>query len=148
MTFDKIAESNNCNCLNGCSEDYTNVFARKVGIAKTLKLRDFKTHHERNKVPSQLNNCKEVCGFRGISVDIWNDESKDIVLKKYFTTIAFSPKYKSNISIIKLKQDAGIVKHTPVNNPLNEFHYDFYKSDNFVIESIELVDLIPLKTNV
>ena len=150
MTFDNLHENTECNCTSKSQENLTDFFARKVGKAKTeLKERDFKTHHERGIMASVLDDCSEVCGKRGLSIDIWNEQTKESILQRFMTTFAISPKLKNHLSIIKFKKGAGVVKHTPVLKPIpNKHHHDFYKSDNFNLDLIELIELIPLKQNV
>ncbi len=126
------------------------MFVRKVGKAKTeLKDRDFKTHYERGIIASSPDDCSDVCGKRGLSIDIWKEDTKDTVLQRFMTTFAISPKLKNHLSIIKFKNNAGVIKHTPILKPIpNKHHYDFYKSDNFTLDLVELVELIPLRQNV
>ncbi len=150
MTFNQLHENTDCDCLLETRENTENLFARKVGKAKTeLKSRDFKTHYERGITVTSPDDCLEVCGKRGLSIDIWNEATKVAVLQRFMTTFAISPKLKNHLSIIKFKEGAGFVKHTPVIEPIpNENHYDFYKSDEFDLDLVELVELIPLKQNV
>jgi hypothetical protein len=149
MNFENLTNGTNCNCLKNCIENVIDTFVRKTGDSKELKIRDFKTHFERGKEVSDLKNCDEVCGNRGLSIDLWNDNSKGVLLKRYMTTFAISPKLKNHLSIVKLKTNAGKVKQSPLKDEIGgEFHHDLYKSDNFNIDFIELIDNIPLKENV
>jgi len=147
MTFKNISDATSCNCLSNSKEDTQSLFARKVGKAKSLKDRDFKSNVERGKeFNDKIQSCDEVCGLFGLSIDIWTDESKDEIMQRYKTTNAFSPKLKKHISIIKFVKGAGKVKYTPVKEPIpNKHHYDFFKSDDFDLTTgVTLVELIPL----
>ena len=147
MNFTNLTTSTTCSCLNGAKLDTTSLFARKVGKAKSLKDRDFKSYAEKGReFNDKIQSCANVCGILGLSIDIWNDKSKEDIINRYKTTSAFSPKLKNHLSILKFKENSGKVKHTPVKEPTpNKHHFDFYKSDEFVLdESIELVELIPL----
>ena len=144
MPFNKITENTICDCFHGAVEDVTNLFVRSVRKAPDLKDADFRTHFEREKKPNNDNDCDEVCGFHGVSIEIWNDTSSPVLLKKYNYSASISPKFKKNLSIIKFKTNNGLVKHTPNQIFYNEYHYDFYKEDSFAVSDLELVDMIPL----
>lgn len=147
MEFKLINNGHNCKCLSQSVENYEDTFARKVDATQDFKLRDFKTHHERG-VLLEDNSCQGICGFRGISIEIWNDESKGYISNKFSLTFGISPQYKkpkSQIGVFKLKEGAGKVKHTPnQKHGVEIFHYDLYKSDTFAIDMLELVEMIPL----
>lgn len=146
MQFTKITDNTKCTCLSDCSNDVTNLFARKVRKAPDMKDADFRNHFEKNRSP-ETNNCDEICGFYGVSIEIWNDASSKTLIEKYQITSSISPKHKNNLSIFKLKVDAGLVKHTPDQLEYNEFHFDFYKEDSFTIDKLELIEMIPLIPN-
>lgn len=146
MPFTKISDNIECSCLTDSYSDLSNTFARKVRKAPDIKEGDFKNHYERDRFPDS-NNCKDICGFHGVSVEIWSDASSKILLEKYLTTANYSPKHKNNLSIFKFKEDAGVIKYTPDQEVFNEFHYDFYKEDLFAVDRLELVKMIPLIPN-
>jgi hypothetical protein len=149
MTFETITQGTSCKCLKNCIENIVDTFARRTGDSKEIKLRDFRTPFERGKEVSDLNDCDEVCGNHGLSVDLWNDNSKGAILDRYMTTLAIGPKLKNHLSIIKLKAEAGLVKNTPVIGQIGgEYHHDMYKSDSFEINFVELIENIPLINNV
>lgn len=143
MHFTKISDNTECSCLIESYLDLSNTFARRVRKAPDIKEGDFKNHYERDQFPDS-DKCKDICGFHGVSVEIWNDTSSEILLKKYQTTANYSPKYKNNLSIFKFKENAGLIKYTPDQIEYNEFHYDFYKEDSFIVDRLELVKMIPL----
>ncbi|MCX3264804.1 hypothetical protein [Pedobacter agri] len=144
MPYDKISKNTHCDCLTDAHEDLTNFFARSVKRAPSLKNSDFKNHIERNKIPSDESKCEEVCGYNGVSIELWNDSSSSLLLEKYKYSAAISPQFKKNLCIIKFKANKGLVKHTPNQIVYNEYHYDFYKEDSFTVEDVELIDMIPL----
>lgn len=146
MSFTKITDNPKCSCLSESEPDLTNTFARKVRKAPDIKEGDFRNHYERDRVPDP-NVCEQVCGFHGVSVEIWNESSSDILLEKYQKTANYSPKHKNNLSIFRFKDDAGVVKYTPDQEVYNEHHYDFYKQDSFTVDRLELVKMIPLIPN-
>lgn len=144
MVFIKIRALSPCDCLSGSEENLSDTFVRKVRKSETLKDADFRSHIERNKIPENPDDCDAVCGMHGLSFEIWNDISKEILLRKYKITSAISPKHKSNLCIVKFKPGSGVIKPTPEQLVYNEFHYDFYKNDSFSSEDLELIDMVKL----
>jgi len=144
MPFNKITENTTCDCFLDAKEDIDNLFVRSVRKAPNLKDADFKNHFERNKTPNNENDCDEVCGFHGVSIEIWNDTSSPVLLKKFNYSASISPKFKKNLSIIKFKANNGLIKHTPNQIVYNEYHYDFYKEDSFAVCDLELIEMIAL----
>ncbi|GAB4036293.1 hypothetical protein [Spirosoma jeollabukense] len=145
MNFTTVSEGHNCNCYNNASENCVDTFARKVSDTKDLKIRDFRTHSERGLIPDN-DSCDEICGYKGLSINLWNDQSKRSVTDKFSLTLAISPMIKkpsSKIGVFKFLPDAGKVKHTPnQRNGVDTYHYDLYKSDEFVIEKVVLIEMI------
>lgn len=146
MSYKSILEGHSCKCLANANENYTDLFARKVGDTKDFKLRDFKTHHERGK-PVTSNLCEDICGFRGLSIELWNDESKEYIIEKFVLTVSISPmiKPKNQIGVFRLTDGTGKVEHTPNQKHGTEiYHHDLYKSDNFAVEKLEIIELVPI----
>lgn len=143
MTFTNISNNAECACLRDSYADVVNIFARKVRKAPDMKEGDFRSNFEKDRLP-ETDSCDDICGIHGVSVEIWNEESAVPLLEKYQTTANYSPKYKNNLSIFKLKDGAGVVKYTPNQKEYNEFHYDLYKEDFFTIDHLDLVEMIPL----
>jgi hypothetical protein len=146
MSYKSISEGHNCKCLIDAHDNNKDTFARKVGDTKDFKIRDFKTHHERGKI-LETESCEDICGFRGLSVELWNEESKDYVIDKFSLTVKLAPMKKPShqIGVFKIVENAGKVKHTPNQRHGQEiYHHDLYKSDTFVIENLEIIEMIPL----
>jgi len=144
MNFTKITDNTICDCFSGAVENTEDTFVRKVRRSVELKDPDFRNSIERTKAPSNENNCVEVCGYHGVSIEVWNDHSSKILMDKYQTTASFSPQSKNNLCVIKFKVNNGMVKYTPDQLPFNEFHYDFYKEDSFLVSHLELLDMIQI----
>lgn len=144
MEFSKIQDGIQCNCINDTFEDFENIYARRVGEAKELKLRDFRSHHERGKIP-KTEECEEICGYRGVSIEIWNDKTKKELIAKYQISTGIAPKLKNQLAIFIMRDGAGKVKFTP-NQPdgYNPHHFDMFKDDNFTIEKLALIELFPI----
>lgn len=147
MEFSVIREGNTCRCIEGGEENLVQTFAHKVRIAENLNLSDFRSPHERGRIPTE-NDCEMICGYRGVSFDLWDTHSKDKVLEKYNLTLDVSRKLKDRICIIKFKKDAGLLKFTPNQTQHDEYHHDLYKADNFDLTKMEIIESVSLRPNV
>lgn len=131
MVFTSVTSDTNCTCLDGAKENYKDFFARKID-KKDVREKDFMSYWESKKFPDNMDDCNEVCGRKGISVDLWNDESNAEVMSKYIKTFGIAPQLKRFIMVFKMNQDAGIVKHTPhQKSGFDKYHYDIFKCDAF-----------------
>ena len=143
MDFNNILNGHTCKCLDNCIEDNSNIFARKVSKNK-LTNSDFKTHFERNKIP-ESEDCEFICGYRGISIYIWDESSKEQLKQRFSVTNNLSPQSKKNIAVFSFKKDAGLLKNTPNQaQGFDEFHYDFFKCDGFTLERVDFKELISI----
>ncbi len=138
MTFEKITNDSECDCLNKSSENTTNEFIRKLG-KPLLEDKDFVSYWERNKRPL-IDDCKNICSFKGISMNLYKNEYEEQILNKYKTTMNINPKKGSHYLKFKLLQGAGNVKHTPEENDTS--HHDFFKSDDFKLENITVLEIV------
>jgi len=137
MEFNNLKENTVCNCIEDAKEDYENNYAIKT-MKTELRIQDFKSYWEKSKRP-ETNECKEVCSLKGVSVSIFNDETKDAVINIYKTLFPLAPKYKPILKVVKLYDKSGMVKHTP--SKLNSHHFDFYKCDTFDFTKVELINV-------
>lgn len=144
MAFIKITSKTTCDCLSGAVENIFDTFIRKVKHSSNLSNSDFRNYIERGRIAKNDNDCDEVCNLNGVSFEIWNDESKDLLMKKYKLTLTISPKIKNNLCVIKFLPESGVLKHTPNQEEYNEFHYDFHKCDTFSTSDLQLINMIPL----
>lgn len=145
MDFKKITDTTSCNCLLDTYSNTTDSFVRKVRKSPDLKDPDFRNHIEKGKMLEDAS-CEEICGYYGVSIEIWNDSSANVLLEKYKYTASISPKSKNNLCVIRFKENTGLVKHTPNQQIYNEHHYDFYKDDSFCVADLELIEMIPLNS--
>jgi hypothetical protein len=144
MTFENLNKDSACNCLDGAAEDLTSTFGLKTNT-NVLKESSFKSKWEKGDIP-EGNDCKVICSKKGLSLSYWDEESKDKVTAIFKQLFPITPQYKPFLSVIKLKNGAGKVKHTPSNK--NPFHYDLYKSDSFDLNSVTHINSISLADNV
>ncbi len=143
MTFNKIKKDTDCNCMKNAFEDFEKSYARKIGKSgSTPKDRDFRSYWEQNKRPENLNDCNLVCSFKGLSVNPWNENTKNIIVDLYTESVRITPKHEKKICIFKLTKEGGIFKHTPEKG--NDHHHDLIKSDQFTIENIMCQEMISL----
>jgi len=143
MEFRKLHGDTACNCLTKAESNETDLFARKIN-KPFAREKDFDSKWEKGNVPFDLNpnDCRTVCGLKGISVNIWNENSQEHVIEKFVTTFRISPRHKDSILVFKFREQSGMVEFTP--NRLDEFHYDFYKSDDFALDRIDKIQIINL----
>lgn len=136
MTFTNLNNGTDCDCLSETFEDYKTQFALKIN-KNNLRNVDFKTYWEKGR--TNFNSCKEACSLKSKSISIVKTE-KDIdnTLSIYKSLFPISPKYKPYCAILTFKEKSGKIKLTPSKN--NPLHCDFYKSDIFTKDLVEVVD--------
>lgn len=157
MTFNSLSVGINCNCLlNSVLKDSSNtedIFCKKLR-QKNPGPRDFESHWEMgwraidDRPIDMQHDCSGILSLKAISVNIFNDQTRSQVLEKYHTTFKISPQYNSSARFcsFKFKPNAGKVRHTPIKN--DQSHYDFYKSDGFTMERLEIILIGQILDNV
>lgn len=145
MTFKKLLEGLSCPCLDGTKENTADSFMRVLKRQNIqLQENDLQSQWEENKKPIG-NDCASLCTNRAISFSILVDNNENMVIKKFEEIFGISPQYKSRYAVkIKFKNDAGKVKQFGD----NKYHYDFYKSDQFALQYIDVIETIDLKKHV
>lgn len=138
MEFKNIEEEHNCDCIENSVEDNNSTYAIKT-MKDFLRLQDFNSYWDKGKKPVNYNDCKEVCSLKGVSVSIFNDDTKEEVTNIYKELFPLAPKYKPYLSVVKFYESSGVVKHTP--NDGNTHHFDFYKSDTFDFEKVDVIQI-------
>lgn len=136
MEFESLILGHSCDCLDKAVEDNSSNFAIKT-MKENLREQDFNSYWEKGKRPVDNNNCDEVCSYKGVSVSIFDEKTKDEVVNIYKELFPLAPKYKPYLSVVKFYDSSGVVKHTP--NDGNNHHYDFYKSDTFDFTKVEVI---------
>ncbi len=145
MTFDQLHEGieNVCNCLenNGeVSENTSDTFARRVKN-KPPELSDFASYYQ-EKQPCRKTDCKTVCQHRTVSANKIDEHNEEVLKLKWLEFLRFKPKASKIFCKFKLKENAGLVWHTP--NGKQPCHYSILKSDEFTMEHLELIDVFEL----
>lgn len=138
MEFKNILSEHNCNCLEKAIEDNTSHFAIKT-MKENLRGQDFQSYWEKGKSLDDNSNCEKICSFKGVSISIFNDITKDEVVTIFKELFPLAPKYKPYLNVVKFYDSSGVVKHTP--NEINIHHYDFYKSDTFDFLNVEVIEV-------
>jgi hypothetical protein len=128
MNFNSLLKDTNCACLLDTIQDNDHFFARKINKPMAMD-KDFTSHWERGKRASA---CKEVCGYKGLSINLWDENNKDAIIEKFLTTFSITPKHKDCIFVMRFLPQAGVIKQTPSKNDMT--HCDFYKSDEFSLD--------------
>lgn len=144
MNFSKVFSGvTECDCLQGSTVDFTNVFVRRI-FSESPNLEDFKSWHDIGKIPKD--NCEDICGFRGISVNICSEETKHAQIEKYKKAIIQRKKINSEVKIpefglfFTFKDSAGRIKQTGK----DVTHFDFYRCDEFDLSSLLSLEIINL----
>lgn len=144
LTYKILQEDTICNCIDGALPDAFTLFGLKINNDR-LKKADFRSKWEKGTKPAD-GDCKNTCSKKGVSLSVIKDGEKDNVISIFKSLFPLAPGYKPNFSIIKLSENSGSVKSTP--SRLNPYHYDLYKSDQFDVDHITVVEIIPLHTDV
>lgn len=141
MTFENIINATNCDCFQETFEDHKTQYALKINKS-SLRDADFKTYWEKGRTDHK--NCKEACSLKSQSISIVKT-NKDIenTLKIYKSLFPIAPKYKPYCAIFAFKEESGKIKLTP--NEKNPLHCDFYKSDAFTKDLVDVVNTISLE---
>ncbi len=141
MNFKFIHKNTDCLCAKSSDmlQNDERIFARFIR-KPNIRENDFKSYSDKGRTPTK-NTCKAICSFLGVSVSLWNDESKDFIIELYAKLFKLNMKKKTDsILLFKLKNNIGVCKSTP--SEPNPHHYDFYKSDEFDISKVEVIDII------
>jgi hypothetical protein len=147
MTFTKIGLTlDTCNCLSFESQDLTLYYARRIARPLVVE-KDFLTKYEKNPTVFAIDtdkDCFKWChNITSISINEWNECHKTAIINKYLDLFDQSKQQRRDaILIFKLTEKAGKIKTTPRDDDAT--HRDFYKSDNFTITTIEVIDILEL----
>jgi hypothetical protein len=136
MDFNNLMNGHQCDCLESAKEDAENSYAIKTN-KNVLRTQDFTSYWEKGKRPCD-EDCKEICSLKGISISIFNDQTKNEVVKIFQELFPLAPKYKPYLSVIRFYKSSGMIKHTPDN--INIHHHDFYKCDDFDFSKVNLIN--------
>ena len=138
MEFKNINKEHNCDCISNSFQDNESTYALKT-MKDFLRLQDFYSYWDKGKRPVNIDDCEEVCSLKGVSVSIFDENTKEDVVSIYKELFPLAPKYKPYIGIVKFYESSGVVKHTP--NDGNTHHYDFYKSDTFDFTKVDVIQI-------
>ncbi len=152
MHFTKIGlEPDSCQCLNFTSKK-GGQYARRIKSPAGTE-GDFCTRFESDTEKAlqiKDNNCEQWCsGQVALSINEWVEDQQDAVILKYLQLFR---KRKNNenrqdaVLIFELIENEGVIKSTPTISPDKEdsTHCDLYKSDEFSLSSLKIVNTIRL----
>lgn len=135
-----------CSCLDFNDANRLQFYARRIKRPE-VDAANFCTHYERD--PSiklaALANCAKWCSSTtALSINEWNPQEKENIIRKYLQNFDKSktPR-KDAILIFTLPIHLGKIKPTPKHS--DPSHHDLYKSDNFDIAAIEIIEVIRLE---
>ena len=138
MTFENLHADTDCNCISGAFIDTTNEYVRRLK-KDAVQDSDFLTHSERG-IVSPLDDCENICSYKGVSINQLRVEFVEQILTKYKTTFKINPKKGAHYLKFKFKEEAGKVKFAPEED--DQSHYNFFKADNFTLNSLDIIDTI------
>lgn len=131
MKFDKIKNDTNCKCIDNklVIQNISDIFCRKV--SEKVNISDFISCWEKNQRPKDIQNCSEVCKYKGLSFQKFTNEDK--LIEYYRKIFKVSPMKKTKYYCkVKFKEDAGKIWCNS-NKKVNP-HHTFFKSDDFDID--------------
>jgi hypothetical protein len=143
MNFTKLHDGISCDCLEDTHIDIkTPYFRRIANITPTSD--DFISWYEMGKKPKDT--CEDICGFRGVSIYICSEKTKDVIITKQKKAVSQRKRISPMAKIpefgylFKLKEAAGKIKQSgPDSN-----HYDLYKCDEFTLDCLSDIEIINL----
>jgi len=137
MTFDNLG-FNIDEITDDIAENVIDPFTRKLTSAE-VREDDFKSYWEMDKRP---NNPDKVRVYKGLSINKIYEDNEEIIRETYKSTKSFKPitQYFSHYCIMKFNEGAGKVWDKGCIK--KSYHCTFYKSDQF---SIDLLNVIEIK---
>ena len=141
MEFNKILSDTHCKCLDDSFEDLDNTYIRKLKTNQLL-IKDFQSYWEIGR-RCDPTDCKEVCKRKAISINKYNENTKQKIIKHYKRTFNYNPSLIKYLCVFKFNKEAGKIKHSPSTG--DKSHHSFYKCDTFSLEKINVVEIKPLE---
>jgi hypothetical protein len=147
LQFNKLHCDIKISCIGeDTPENTSDFFVRRIDKNK-LREKDFLSHWERGIKPDPKDEMdrKKVCGKKGISCYLYNDNDYSIE-KKLINTMRIVSKFKRKLGKffckLRFKKNAGRIWKNGRNSP---YHCDFYKSDGFSLDLVEVIEIKPLE---
>lgn len=144
MTFEKVHEGLDCNCIEfeGSAENTTDSFAHRVRNMRPKK-RDFDSYYEsgiplRGDSPSD----KYKCMHRGVSINKVDSSNEALIKEAWAEEIQIKPRLPSIYCKFRLKPDAGLVWPTPSSDESRvdgPSHHTLLKCDDFSTSYLEIL---------
>lgn len=140
MNFTSLLQDTICDCLTDAYIDNTTRFAIKTN-KNVLREADFRSYWEKGR---RLENvCADICSLKGQSINVLNnDEDYAQTIEIFKSLFPLAPGYRPHCTVITLGENSGLVKSTPLQE--NPLHYDFFKSDQFILDMVQFHSSINL----
>jgi hypothetical protein len=155
MSFNTIglgltADDDTCGCLNFDPKLDDVYYARRIA-RPIIEDANFKTKYEINPEAFQTidisKDCKTWCqNTTCLSINEWNENNKNDILKKYlknFKNLKPQKARKDAVIIFKITTSEAKIKSSP--SPQDHSHCDLYKTDNFAIQNLQVIEIIELE---
>lgn len=144
MTFDKLEADTECKCLEDASiDENTNDQFLRLVKGKKIRLSQFRSLWEATKRPRDLNDCKAVCMYKGLSLTKIDDGNEQVLLDHYKSLTAVKPSLGDHMLKFKCRLDAGKIWPTPTRK--SAWHHTFFKCDSFRLSLIEVINVVSLR---
>lgn len=145
ITFLNLHNGLTFSCVDGLNIDPKAVYAIKI-TAGELRANDFKSKWEKDQdqnrehPPIDPQYPQQTCSKRGVSISSTEEADK---LKEVFQDLwPLNPKHYNRIALFTFGGRCGCVK--PTKSKRNDYHCDFYKSDQFDFTHVSVVEIKPL----
>lgn len=150
ITFENLHRDIDCNCIClNTKEDCTSIFLRLIK-GNDLTINDLQSYCEEGKSLRRNNaDCDYICKSRGLSVTIYQPDAEERFVQKFTESKNFFRPLESRVIAyckLRFKKGAGKVKPTPSRTDC--YHHTFFKSDNFSIASIEVLEIVSMNADV
>jgi hypothetical protein len=145
MTFQGLTDGVDAECIYSVISKYTenieDAFCKRVD--KNLSAREFRSFWKMGKKPPIIepteDNCEDILSIKGVSISKFNDQTRDYIIQLYRSVCSHAPQLKHKYYCsFKFKSGAGKVRCSPTND--DPWHHDFYKSDAFSINFVEIIE--------
>lgn len=142
MKFSNLHTGLDCCCIKVLDANINtdDVFSHRLNSDK-ITYSDFQSFLEQGK--EERGDDRKRCMLRGVSIDLYNDESKEFLKERYKSqtsiTVGFKPKAVKYYCVFKLNASLGKVAST--SNSKNKYHHTLLKSDDFNRDHIIVIDI-------
>lgn len=147
MLFDELHRDISFSCIGEDTPENTEDYFFRRLDKNELRDKDFETYWEKGWRPDPGTKWerKNVCSRKGVSCYLYNGNDEEME-KKLIATLGEKAKFKRKLGKflckLRFKRSAGKIWKNGMDSP---YHCDFYKSDDFTLEKVDIIDIRPLE---